>query len=209
MRLRFILLFTIQFWIPQLHASEFSGVWGENCDSTNDGAVYVIARAHSEGLYQIGYPRVSMSTPTRIEGDPDFEVVNVDELVYKGSYLYRCEKMDVPDYSPISTAHLEDLIIGEWRIMYRAAGGRGRKTLISDGRTGIPDMSFSKTRQVALKLKDDVRRMAYDIKDQELILHFEGGQKRIRVLSVNETELHLTEDDQPNNGILIFLRHEG
>jgi hypothetical protein len=207
MRLRFILLFTIQFWIPQLHASEFSGVWSENCDSTNDGAVYVIVRAHSEGLYQIGFPRVSMSTPTPIEGDPDFEVVNVDELVYKGSYLYRCEKVDVPEYSPIFPAQLEDLIIGEWRIMYRAVGGR--KTLISGGRTGVPDLSFSRTKQVAIKLKDDVRHVAYDIKDQELILHIQDEQKKMRVLSVNETELHLTQDDQPNNGVLIFFRHEG
>jgi hypothetical protein len=90
--------------------------------------------------------------------------------------------------------------------MYRAVGGR--KTLISGGRTGIPDLSFSKTRQVALKLRDDVTHVAYDIKDQELILHIEEGQ-RFRVLSVDETELHLTKDDQPYTGVLIFLRHEG
>jgi hypothetical protein len=206
MRLRLILLFTTQFWLLQLHASEWSGAWGENCDSTNNGAVYVIVRAYSDGLYQIGYPRIRMSAPTPIEGDPDFEVVNVDELIYKGRYLYRCVKIDVPEYSPIFLAQLEDLIIGEWRIMYRAVGGR--KTLISGGRTGVPDLSFSRTKQVAIKLKDDVTHVAYDIKNQELILHIQGG-RRLRVLSVNETELHLTQDDQPNNGVLIFFRHEG
>jgi hypothetical protein len=205
MRLRFILLFTTQLWLPQLYASEFSGVWGENCDSTNNGAVQMIVRAYSDGLYQIG-SRVRMSAPTPIEGDPDFEVVNVDELIYKGSYLYRCEKTDVPEYSPISTAQLEDLILGEWRIMYRAVGGR--KTLISGGRTDVPDLLFSRTNQLTLKLRDDVTHVAYDIEDQDLILHIEEGQ-RFRVLSVDETELHLTKDDQPYTGILIFFRHEG
>jgi hypothetical protein len=53
-----------------------------------------------------------------------------------------------------------------------------------------------------------VTHVAYDIEDQDLILHIEEGQ-RFRVLSVDETELHLTKDDQPYTGILIFFRHEG
>lgn len=184
-------------------AAEFSGVWTDNCNETYPDLAYVIVRAHSDGPYQIGYPRVQMSAPTEIHDDPDFTIVSEDEVVYKGNRLYRCARFAVPEYEPINPTLISGYLIGDWAIIYRAINGR--KTLISDGRVGLADLSFFDDGQLHLDLKGAGRESSYKLSGSMLTLNIENDQT-FRVLLVNDEELHLASDSEPRGGVLIFHR---
>ena len=200
-----ILVGIIALYAPLASAAEFSGVWTNNCDETYPELVYVIVRAHSNGPYQIGYPRVRMSAPTNIHGDPDFSIVSENEVVYRGDRLFRCEPFEVPEYGPINPTLASGYLVGGWAIMYRAINGR--RTLISDGRTGLADLSFFADGRLQLDLSGKRRETSYELSGSILKLNIEEGQT-FRILLVNDEELHLTSDAEPNAGVLIFHREK-
>lgn len=192
-------------YAPHAISADFSGVWSSNCDQSHPELAYVIVRAHSNGPYQIGYPRVRMSAPTVIHDDPDFSIVSQDEVVYKGDRLYRCVPFVVPEYGPINPTLASGYLIGDWAIMYRAINGR--KTLISDGRTGLADLSFLPDGRLQLDLKGALQESSYELSGSMLTLNIEEGQA-FRILLVNDEVLHLTSDAEPSVGVLIFHREK-
>ncbi len=189
--------------LPYAVSAEFSGIWADHCDDTSAEFVYVIVRAHSDGPYQIGYPRLPMSKPTKIHGDPDFAIVGENEVVYKNKRLYRCERFAVPEYDAIDPTLISSHLIGDWAVMYRAVNGR--KTLISDGRVGLPDLSFFDSGRLRLDLKGKRQESSYEISDANLVLNIENDQV-FRILKIGNEELHLAIEQEPSAGVLIFQR---
>lgn len=200
-----ILVGILVLYVPYAVSADFSGLWTDNCEKASPDLAHVIVRAHSDGPYQVGFPRVHMSMPTEIHGDPDFEVVGEDEVVYKGNRLYRCERFTVPEYDAINPKVISNHLVGDWAIMYRAINGR--KTLISDGRVGLPDLSFFDDGKLLIHLKDSRQESSYEVNDSNLALHVEEGEV-FRILLIDDQELHLTMEKEPSAGVLIFHRRK-
>lgn len=189
--------------LPCAASADFAGLWTNDCSETSPSLVYVIVRAHADGPYQIGYPRVRMSTPTEIVGDPNFAVVGEDEVVYMGTRLYRCERFSVPEYDALDHTLIADYLIGDWAVMYRAINGR--RTLISNGRIGLPDLSFFDDGRLRFDLKGKRNESSYEISEANLVLNVEKGQV-FRILMIDNEELHLATEQEPSSGVLIFHR---
>ncbi len=197
-------LFISIFYHSFVGAKEFSGVWASNCDASASVSVLWIIRAFSDGLYQIGHPRINMSKPTAIVGNKDFVILSDEKLIYKNIEYNRCIASETPEYSVISETQIKTHLLGEWGVVYQALAGR--KNNISNGRAGIPDLIFNDKERAAISIKKVVQPILYEIEGDTVLLKIEEGQK-FKVLLINERELHITSEQKPSAGVIVYYRY--
>jgi hypothetical protein len=192
------------FYLSNLSAQEFSGMWSSDCSNTGKkGSILWISRATADGLYQLGYSRQQKSTTTTIRGDKDFKIINDDKLIYKNSAYTRCSKKEPLKYSPILEQQIKKYLQGEWKVKYQSRGGR--KDNISNGRTGLPDLTFINDDQATISVKDKVRPIFYDVKDDDILLNMDEIQP-LKVHLIDEKELHLSFELKPASGVFIYYK---
>ena len=145
-----------------------------------------------------------MSSPTPIIGDNDFKIINDENLVYKNIKYIRCSKNEIPEYVLVSEEHIKKYLPGEWRVKYQERAGR--KNAISDGRAGVPDFTFIDQERATLNLKENINPIKYTIMDDTILLKIEEGQT-FKVLLINEKELHVTAEEKPSAGVLVYYKY--
>ena len=187
-----------------ISAKEFSGVWSTECGPNNNNpkTLWVIS-ATSEGLYQVGHPRLQMSKPTPIVGTKEFKIINKDTIIYKNITYKHCSKSEIPKYNSVSEEQIKKYLQGEWKLAYQTIGGR--KNNISNGRSGVPDLNFIDQEQATLNLKNNIQPIEYKVDADKIILKL-NEWKAYKVLLVDQNELQLTFEMNPAKGVFIYYK---
>ena len=186
-------------------AKDFSGTWSSNCKSvSNPASVMLITRADKEGLYQVGYSGFQKSSPTPIIGDKDFKVINDENIVYKNTSFQRCSISNSTKYSPNLEHQIKKYLQGEWKVKYQERAGI--KNNISNGKLGLPDLTFINKDEAKISLKNEVRPVYYKVKGDNIVLKTEHPNP-FKVHMIDEKELRLSFEVQPASGVFIYYRY--
>ena len=199
------LLFIFMIYFPTVSAKEYSGVWATDCKSTNSKVTALrIIRASSDGMYQVVHPRIKMSKPTSVIGDNDFVIISGETLIYKNIRYHRCSKSDTPKYTPILESQIKKYLQGEWKVKYQQRAGITNN--ISNGKSGLPDLTFINEDHAKISLKKQVRPIFYEVENDNILLKT-AQVNPLKVHLIDEKELHLSFEVKPESGVFIYYKY--
>ena len=128
------------------------------------------------------------------------------KLVFKNSSYKLCSK----NTSAKITLNLEDQIKkylqGEWKVKYQDRAGT--KSNISNGRNGLPDLTFINKDHAKIRLKKEVRPVYYEIKDDNIVLKTEQPNP-LKVHLIEEKEMQVSFELKPESGVFIYYKFGG